>query len=473
MVSAWKGEKGDETGDIDRGDPPASRASRTRSSREPALKPDLERRRSERRSARATLERLRGSGESGEVEAFLLVDLMRRIQVTFPFLFATLVLIRFIIAQAFHASAAVRIALFVTLLFALARWTFVWLHLRRGGDPLRTQAGFMGLTAALGASFASINVLAYPHLDVVHAVMLGMIQVGINAFALTTMAGSLRIYLLHMLPNLGSYFLLLVLQPRPEFGFELPTLMFVSIPALISMAVWIHRSLKHAAVLERELRELALRDTLTHLHNRRFLAEFMGQESLKALNLWSASATKRSMPTKPSIGLVVVDVDHFKSVNDRHGHAAGDAVLLQLARLLQATARQPDLTVRWGGEEFVVIARDSNREGAARLARRINRRVAERAFRLPSGVDIHITVSVGYALYPFHEDEVSLLGWELVLTLADHALLEAKKRGRDRVCGVSPGETPWPDTAATRFLLESDFERALIQNLVRIEEWGR
>ncbi len=441
--------------------------------REPAWKPDPERQQIGNSSAPAASSRVRGLGEEGEIEGFLLDDLMRRIQVTFPFLFATLVFIGFIVAQAFRASAAVRIALLVALLFVLARWTFVWIHRRRGGDPKRALPGLMGVTAAVGASFASINVFAYPHLDVVHAAMLGMIQVVINAIALSTMAGILRIYLVYMLPNLVSYFLLLVLQPRAEFGFEFPILMFVSIPALITVAVWIHGSLKHGAVLEQELRELALRDTLTHLHNRRFLAEFMGKESLKALSVRSVSATKRSIPTKPSIGLVVVDVDHFKSVNDRHGHAAGDAVLQQLANLLQTTARQPDLTVRWGGEEFVVIARDSSREGAVRLARRIHRCVAEHAFRLPSGPEIHITVSAGCALYPFREEEPSLLGWESVLTLADHALYEAKRRGRDRVCGVAPGEAPWPDTAVARSLLESDFERALTQDLVRIEEWGR
>lgn len=423
------------------------------------------------REARAVLPRAEGGAEGGDIEEFLLVDLMRRIQVTFPFLFATLVLVGFIVAQALRASAVVRIALLATLLIAVARWAFVFFRLRRSGDPLRGQVFFSGLTGALGASFASINVLAYPLLDVVHAAMLGMIQIVVNAIALATMAGNLRIYLLYMLPNLGSYFLLLLFRPRPEFGFEFPTLVFVSIPALVSMAVWIHGSLEHAAAMEGELRELALRDTLTHLHNRRFLAEFMGKESLKALSVRSDSGTKRSMPAQPSIGLVLVDVDHFKSVNDRHGHAAGDAVLQQLAVLLQTTARQPDLTVRWGGEEFVVIARDSSREGAVRLARRIHRCVGERAFRLPSGQDIRITVSAGYALYPFREEEASLLGWESVLTLADHALYEAKKRGRDRVCGVAPGAAPWPETAAARSLLESDFETALRENLVRIEEW--
>jgi diguanylate cyclase (GGDEF)-like protein len=326
------------------------------------------------------------------------------------------------------------------------------------------------VTAAVGASFAAINVLAYPLLDVVHAAMLGMIQVVINAVALSTMAGSLEIYLLYMLPNLGSYFLLLVLRPREEFGFEFPALIFLSIPALVAVAVWIHGSLKHGALLERELRELALRDTLTHLHNRRFLTEFMAQESLKALNFWGDYATKRSSAARPSIGLVVVDVDHFKAVNDRHGHAAGDAVLQQLAQLLQATARQPDLTVRWGGEEFVVIARDSSREGAALLARRIHGCVAGRSFRVPSGAEIRITVSAGYALYPFREDDVSLLDWERVLTLADHALLEAKARGRNRICGVFPAETPWADVAAARSLLETDFDTAVARGLVRIEE---
>ncbi len=423
--------------------------------------------------ARASLTRPRESDERGEIGPLLLDDLMRRSRVTFGFFLATLVLVRIIVAQAFHASAAVRIALGLTLLLALARWTFVWIHRRRGGDPRRGQVFFVGLTAAVGLGLAWINVAAYPLLDAIHAAMLGMIQIVINAIALSSMAGSLRIYFLYMLPNLGSFFVLTLLNPRPEFGFELPALVFLPMPALAAMAVWLHKSLRRNVVLEQELRELALRDSLTQLHNRRFLMEFMAQESLKALSLWSTFSTTRSIVAKPSIGLVVVDVDHFKTINDRHGHAAGDAVLLQLARLLQATARQPDLTVRWGGEEFIVIARDSNREGAALLARRIHRDIADCAFRLPSGVDIGITVSVGYALYPFREDEASLLGWEFVLTLADHALFEAKKRGRDRVCGLSPGETPWIDTATIRSLLESDFERALTQDLVRIEEWAR
>ncbi|HEX5855827.1 MAG TPA: hypothetical protein VFZ57_09420, partial [Thermoanaerobaculia bacterium] len=228
-------------------------------------------------SARATLARPQESGERGEIEPLLLEDLMRRSRVTFAFFLATLVLIRIIAAQAFHASAAVRIALGLTFLLALARWTFVSTFRRSGGDPRRGQAVFIGLTAGVGLGLALINVVAYPLLDAIHASMLGMIQIVINAIALSSMAGSLRIYFLYMLPNLGSFFVLTLLYPRPEFGYELPTLVFLPMPALAAMAVWLHGSLRRNVVLERELRELALRDTLTQLYNRRFLMEFMAQ----------------------------------------------------------------------------------------------------------------------------------------------------------------------------------------------------
>lgn len=138
----------------------------------------------------------------------------------------------------------------------------------------------------------------------------------------------------------------------------------------------------------------------------------------------------------------MLDLDHFKEVNDKYGHDAGDAVLRQFAELLRETVRKPDVVVRWGGEEFLVVARDTGRGLPLGLAERLRRRIANHRFLLPDGTALSRTCSIGFALFPFLPEAPEAVPWEEVVGLADAGLYLAKTAGRNRWVGVEADAIP-------------------------------
>ena len=159
-----------------------------------------------------------------------------------------------------------------------------------------------------------------------------------------------------------------------------------------------------------QLRRLAVTDVLTGLKNRRAFEE--------RLVLEFSMARRR----KRELAVLLLDVDNFKHINDRYGHAAGDDVLQKLGHLLRTTVRLPDLPARYGGEEFVVLLPESGEEGALGLARRIMDRVAAEAWN-----NERMTISIGMAAM----NESLVNGLQLV-ALADEALYAAKRAGKNR-----------------------------------------
>jgi len=168
--------------------------------------------------------------------------------------------------------------------------------------------------------------------------------------------------------------------------------------------------------MQAQLQEQVIRDPLTGLYNRLYLADALARE------------LTCSARTQGAFAVVMIDVDHFKSVNDVHGHAVGDAILRSLGGLLRQQVRPTDSPCRYGGEEFVVIMRDVTLDLA--IERIDELRIAFSALRFAAnGVDVSRTFSAGVALFPLHgRDEASLLA------AADAALYAAKAAGRNRVC---------------------------------------
>ena len=161
-------------------------------------------------------------------------------------------------------------------------------------------------------------------------------------------------------------------------------------------------------------------DPLTGLHNRRYLAE-------QASRVW-----RQARRDGTRVAAMVLDLDHFKKVNDAHGHAVGDAVLQAVSRSLAATVRPADLLARTGGEEIVVIGMVSDSDEAARLGERLRVAVAEARTDDGHGV----TVSIGVALVrPVDGEDAPASLWRLI-DRADAAMYEAKRSGRDRVAAV-------------------------------------
>ncbi len=191
-----------------------------------------------------------------------------------------------------------------------------------------------------------------------------------------------------------------------------------------------------------QLEAISLSDPLTGLSNRRYLQKLMPMDTAKVQREYNATFSKapRKKPT-PDLTFFILDVDHFKSVNDIYGHNAGDQLLIQLSDLLTHTCRESDCVVRWGGEEFLIVSRFADREDAPLMAERIRSAIAEHIFKLPDGSDLKKTCSIGFACFPFLREAPMALTWEQVIDVADHALYAAKKSGRNRSVGLTASTT--------------------------------
>ena len=185
----------------------------------------------------------------------------------------------------------------------------------------------------------------------------------------------------------------------------------------------------------------SISDPLTGLRNRRFLAQHIETEiAASQRRALDARPTAPRQPVDTDTVFLLIDVDHFKRVNDGHGHAAGDSVLVQFGRRLQSVLRESDYLVRWGGEEFLAVARDTDRARADELAERLRAVVAEMPFTIEGGRTLAISCSIGFACVPFVENQPRALGWQDVMKLADFALFTAKRAGRNAWVGLCANE---------------------------------
>jgi diguanylate cyclase (GGDEF)-like protein len=176
-------------------------------------------------------------------------------------------------------------------------------------------------------------------------------------------------------------------------------------------------------------------DPLTGLRNRRSVV--LQLQSDVALSLRQYERARPDVPHDADITFMVIDLDHFKKINDRHGHAAGDAVLAALGERLRQVCRETDYLARWGGEEFLVVARHSHPGTAADLAERLRLAVGSRPFDTPAGA-LDVTASIGFASFPFDPCDPRSMTWEQVIDLADQAMYRAKRAGRDTWRGLVP-----------------------------------
>ncbi len=176
------------------------------------------------------------------------------------------------------------------------------------------------------------------------------------------------------------------------------------------------------AVQRERLRLHSLTDVLTGLPNRRHLEERLQQEVARAMR-----------EERPLSGLFV-DADHFKAINDRYGHPAGDQALRLLAECIRSELRTSDLAARYGGEEFTLILPGTTIADARAIGERIRRRVADAELALADGQLLRLTISLGASTLepPFSGDDPAVMGSRL-LRQADQALYRAKARGRNRV----------------------------------------
>jgi diguanylate cyclase (GGDEF)-like protein len=192
----------------------------------------------------------------------------------------------------------------------------------------------------------------------------------------------------------------------------------------------------------RRLEHASRTDPLTGLPNRRYLLDRIDHDVAETRRRY---AERQAQDNRDMI-FMMIDMDHFKSINDEYGHDAGDQVLCELSELISDQLRGSDDLIRWGGEEFLVVARHAEARLAPSIADRIVQ--AARTHRVTlkgSGAVVVPTCSIGIATYPFYPERPSLLDWEQVIQLADQAVYMAKHRGRDGWIWMRPGAFPGAD----------------------------
>ena len=200
-----------------------------------------------------------------------------------------------------------------------------------------------------------------------------------------------------------------------------------------------------------QLRVQSERDPLTNLANRRHFLSVMQAEQARGAGAFEGA-------------LLLVDIDHFKHVNDGHGHAAGDLVLCEVARRLNEAVRGDDLVVRWGGEEFLVLALKVPAAQAEAMAERVLKLIGDTPVMV-QGRPVQVTVSIGYARFPLPPN-VLPVAWEQAINLADMALYTAKNQGRNRAVGIVAAQAP---EAPELRRIEADFDRAWHEGRVTLK----
>jgi len=185
-------------------------------------------------------------------------------------------------------------------------------------------------------------------------------------------------------------------------------------------------SLKHFQRFS-SVKNMATYDTLTGLYNRRYFEERLGVEA------------EKSFYSGVPLSLVMVDIDHFKKVNDTFGHTEGDQILCKISSLLKNSVRRKDTVARYGGEEFILILPEAGLEQSFVIAERIRQSVEKTLFEVERA-QVNLTLSMGISNFPSHRVKSK----EELIKMADQALYDAKRGGRNRVCIFAEKSSQWP-----------------------------
>ena len=297
------------------------------------------------------------------------------------------------IYRLYSGNVVVGIADLVMVLCAILATRHAW----RSGDTVKPGL-FMALVFCTGAILVCVNLgvdglfWVYPFL-----VFIFYLVSPLRAFAL------LLVMLLTLLIIGG-------LNPGLVFASQFQMMAFLVTTSITSVFSFIFAY--RAQAQRKELKRLATTDSLTGASNRRTLNEQL------------ALAIEQQARHNRQYGLILLDLDHFKQINDNYGHKTGDKMLIELVPLLQSLLRQHDPVFRFGGEEFVVVVADISAAALTKLAEKLRQGVESR-MQLPDGS--HITISIGVAILQAEED------WEAWLHRADMALYQAKHQGRNQV----------------------------------------
>ena len=183
------------------------------------------------------------------------------------------------------------------------------------------------------------------------------------------------------------------------------------------------------------LEQVSLRDTLTGLYNRHYLESQLPAEIKRSQ--FAIRQNKEGVKANQDLLCLLIDIDHFKRINDDFGHIAGDKVLVKFSQILREVFRQTDLIIRWGGEEFLVVCRQSSKQELPELAERCRAAVAEATFDVNADNPIQVTCSIGFSVLPPHHNTQFDENWQQTFALVDYCLYAAKLSGRNGWVGVA------------------------------------
>jgi len=214
--------------------------------------------------------------------------------------------------------------------------------------------------------------------------------------------------------------------------------------------------------LER-MQTLSDTDPLTGLKNRRFLYERLDADIALAVRHYDDHG---STDADMDVVFFMIDIDHFKAINDTYGHGPGDAMLVRFAACMQEFFRESDIVVRWGGEEFLVVSRFMPRREASAIAERFRSKIERTTFDLDATTAVKKTCCIGYSSFPPSTREPSAAPWTRVVDLADRALYVAKHSGRNAWVGIEMSAPEANADVLTRCLQQP--QAALEQGLIRV-----
>lgn len=226
-------------------------------------------------------------------------------------------------------------------------------------------------------------------------------------------------------------------------------LMGLAAVMLVQLYLKVRRSNLRLREMNKQLEYQSLRDPLTGLYNRRAMQEKMA---------------KRHQETQPGrCSLLLLDIDFFKHINDHYGHAAGDAVLIEISKRLQVLCLDSELLIRWGGEEFLIVLQRPQQADIDQLCQTLLQKVSELPVMF-EGKEIPVTISGGFINLPFAGVPEHQFNWERVLQVADMALYLSKVNGRNQINLVTGLNVPFADAEPH---LQSDLSGAIRENMIQ------
>ena len=217
------------------------------------------------------------------------------------------------------------------------------------------------------------------------------------------------------------------------------------------------------------LHNASVTDQLTGLHNRRYLGNIVNQECARISR--ELSKYQKRYPgtsTGPRLFCLMFDLDGFKPINDTFGHDAGDKIICQISDLLRNLCRSSDTVIRWGGDEFLIMGQIEDIQEVRILGERIRSEIVCTAFDIGLRQKIHLSCSIGYALYPFSTTFPDFVSWEQLQVIADRALYHAKGTGKNTCAGIISTEKQ-PSVSFMNTLITS-LDQVVEQGFVQICE---